>query len=128
MIILDENIPRNQRELLISWRFSIKQIGYDFGRKGIQDDEIVPLLHQGRQLTFVTRDSDFFRRKLCHNRYCLLFLDVDKSETAYFVRRVLRKDNFDTQAKRMGLVIKASHVGLALYQKPTGVIFNQNWD
>ena len=104
MNILDENIPRNQRELLKSWRISIRQIGYDVGRKGIQDDEIIPLLHQMRRPTFFTRDSDFFDRRLCHQRYCLVYMDVNKYEASLFVRRILRHPELDTQAKRMGLV------------------------
>jgi hypothetical protein len=118
--VLDENIPRNQRELLLSWRVSIRQIGYDTGRKGIQDDEIIPLLHQLRRPTFFTRDSDFFDRKLCHQRYCLVYLDVDKYEAALFVRRVLRYPELDTQAKRMGAVIRVSHIGLSMYRLRTG--------
>ena len=69
---------------------SIRQIGYDTARKGIQDDEIIPLLYQLRRPTFFIRDSDFFDRRLCHQGYCLVFMDVDKYEAASFVRRVLR--------------------------------------
>ena len=127
MNILDENIPRNQRELLISWRVSIHQIGYDTGRKGIQDDEIIPLLHQLRRPTFFTRDSDFFDRKLCHQRYCLVYMDVDKYEAAPFVRRVLRHPELDTQAKRMGAVIRVSRRGLLLYRLRTGGLTFLEW-
>ena len=127
MNILDENIPRSQRELLISWRISIRQIGYDSGRKGIQDDEIIPLLHQLRRPTFFTRDSDFFDRRLCHQRYCLVYMDVDKYETSLFVRRVLRHPELDTQAKRMGAVIRVSSRGLSLYRLHTGRLTFLDW-
>ncbi len=127
MNILDENIPRNQRELLISWRVSIRQIGYDTGRKGIQDDEIIPLLHQLRRPTFFTRDSDFFDRRLCHQRYCLVYMDVDKYEASLFVRRVLRHPKLDTQAKRMGAVIRVSRRGLSLYRLRTGELTFLDW-
>jgi hypothetical protein len=125
--ILDENIPRNQRELLISWRVSIRQIGYDTGRKGIQDDEIIPLLHQLRRPTFFTRDSDFFDRRWCHQRYCLVYMDVDKYEAALFVRWVLRHPELNTQAKRMGAVIRVSRRGLSLYRSHTGGLTFLNW-
>ncbi len=52
MNILDENVLKDQRQLLHSWRIAIHQIGYDVGRKGMQDDEIIPLLHQLRRPTF----------------------------------------------------------------------------
>lgn len=127
MNLLDENIPRNQRELLISWRFSINQIGYDTGRKGIQDDEIILLLHQLRRPTFFTRDSDFFVRKLCHQRYCLVYMDVDKYEVASFVRRILRHAELDTQVKRMGAIIRVSHIGLSLYRHQAGNLTFLDW-
>ena len=48
MNILDEQIPNEQRQLLKSWRYSVRHIGYDIGRKGMQDDEIIPLLRRLR--------------------------------------------------------------------------------
>lgn len=45
MIILDENFPESQRQLLRGWRIHIRQIGYEVGRKGMQDEEeIIPFL------------------------------------------------------------------------------------
>ena len=56
MNILDENIVASQRELLKSWRIRVHHIGFDIGRKGMQDEEIVTFLHQQRRSTFFTRD------------------------------------------------------------------------
>jgi hypothetical protein len=50
----------------------------------------------------------------------LVYLDVRKEEAAVFVRRVLRQTAFKTKAKRMGRVIRASHVGLALWKLKAG--------
>jgi len=50
--ILDEQILENQRQLLKSWRISVRQIGYDIGRKGMKDHEIIPFLLQLRRTTF----------------------------------------------------------------------------
>ncbi len=69
MNVLDENIPANQRELLIGRRVRVRQIGLDIGRSGMLDAEIVPLLLQLRRPTFFTRDEDFFDRRLCHAKY-----------------------------------------------------------
>lgn len=115
MIILDENIIDNQRLQLHSWRISVRQIGYEVGRKGMKDREIIPLLHQLNQPTFFTRDDDFYERRLCHPSYCLVYLDVRKEEVATFARRVLRQTAFKTKAKRMGKVIRASHVALMFW-------------
>ncbi len=45
MNILDENISEDQRQLLRGWRIRARQIGHEVGRPGMQDGEIIPLLH-----------------------------------------------------------------------------------
>ena len=116
MNILDENVLKDQRQLLLDWRVRIHQIGYDVGRQGMKDEEIIPLLHRLRRPTFFTLDFDFYQRNLCHTRYCLVCLDVRQDETATFVRRLLRHKEFNTQAKRLGKVIRISSVGLSVWQ------------
>ncbi len=116
MNVLDENIPANQRELLVRRRVRVRQIGLDVGRSGMQDAEIIPLLIRSRRPTFFTRDEDFFDRRLCHLKYALVHLDVQRQEVAIFVRRFLAHPKFDTQAKRMGTVIRISHLGLFVWQ------------
>jgi len=37
---------------LKNWRIRIRQTGYDIGRKGMQDEEIISFLHQLRHPTF----------------------------------------------------------------------------
>ena len=66
--------------------------------------------------TFFTLDWDYFKRDLCHARYCLVFLDVKRNESAAFIRRLLRHKEFDTQAKRMGAVIRVSYAGLLVWR------------
>ncbi len=116
MIILDENFPESQRQLLKAWRIPVRQIGVEISRKGIQDDEIIPLLLRLRQPTFFTLDNDFYSRRLCHARYCLVCVDVAQYEAAVFVRRFLHHPNFDTEAKRMGNVVRLSHAGIYLWR------------
>ncbi len=96
MNLLDENIPAGQRQLLEGWRIRIFQIGFNLGRRGMQDEEIVPLLLTLRRPTFFTRDDDFYDRKLVHPRYCLVHLAVQKYEAAAFVRRALRFSKLNT--------------------------------
>ncbi len=115
MIVLDENFPESQRQLLRSWRIRPQQIGYETGRKGMQDEEIIPFLHQLRRPTFFTLDDDFDRRELCHAGYCLVFINAGQYEAASFVRRVLRHTQFYTQAKRMGTVMRVSPMGITVW-------------
>ncbi len=116
MIIIDENFPDSQRHLLQSWRVSFKQIAFEIGREGLKDDEIIPLLHQLNKPTFFTLDDDFFKPKLRHAQYCLLYLDVAQYESAAFIRRTLKHSDFNTKAKRMGNVIRVSHKGLTVWK------------
>lgn len=96
MIIIDENFPESQRQLLLSWRINIRQIGIEVGRKGLQDDEIILLLIKYKNPTFFSLDFDFYNRKLCHTKYCLAFLDLGQYESAIFMRCFLRNKNFDS--------------------------------
>lgn len=68
MILLDENIPRSQRHYLRTQRFPVRQIGYEIGRSGMQDEEILPFLLSLRRPTFFTLDEDFYKPRLCHAR------------------------------------------------------------
>lgn len=81
----------------------------------MKDDEIIPLLHQLRRPTFFTADLDFYRYRLRHARYCLVYLEVEEDQTAIFIRSVLCYPQFDTEAKRMGNIIRASHTGLMVW-------------
>lgn len=116
MNVLDENIPNSQRQLLRSWRIRMYQIGHEVGRQGMKDEEIIPLLHRLRSVTFFTRDLGFYRRQLCHDRYCLVCLAVGQYEAASFIRRLLRHPTCNTQAKRMGKVIKLDHMRIRIWQ------------
>ena len=128
MILLDENFPESQRQLLKAWRVPVRQIGVEISRKGIQDEEIIPLLLRLRQPTFFTLDDDFYSRSLCHARYCLVCVDVVQYEAAAFVRRFLRHKDFDTEAKRRGTVIRLSHAGIFLWLLHSQKEVHQNWE
>jgi len=114
--ILDENIIEAQCQLLRKWRIRFRQIGYGVGRQGIQDSEIIMLLHDLGQPTFFTRDEDFYNHKLRHAGYCLVYLAVRKEEVAVFVRRFLHHPEFNTKAKRMGCIVRISHACLSVWR------------
>ena len=116
MNILDENIPRPQRELIEGWRIQVRQIGFNVGRGGMHDEEIIPFLIKHRRSTFFSRDDDFYSRRLCHAHYCIVHLAVHISETAIFVRRLLRHRDFNTHSKRAGKVIRVSGGSISFWQ------------
>jgi len=125
--VLDEHIPVEQRQLLNRWRIPVRHIGYDAGRKGMKDDEIIPFLRRLRYPTFFTLDSGFYDRRMCHERYCLVRMDVHEDEAASFTRRVLGHPQFDTQAKRMGAVVRISRKGIWVWHLHVEKEMQHNW-
>ncbi len=107
MNLLDENIPQSQLALLQRSRISFRQIGHEVGKAGMKDDAIVPLLHELDRPTFFTLDGDFYDRRLRHDGYCLIHLDIEEDLVAEYVRRLLRHRKLNTRAKRMSCVIRA---------------------
>ena len=78
----------------------------------MDDEEIIPFLLTLRRPTLFTRDLGLYHSALRHARYCLVTLAVRQYEAAHFVRRLLSHRDFNTQAKRMGTVIRVMHTGL----------------
>ncbi len=116
MNVLDENVVDSQTRALRDRRTAFRQIGVELGSKGMSDREVVALLHALGRPTFFTRDDDFYDRRLCHVKYCLVFLDVGDDEAAEYVVRTLRHPELNTWAKRRGAVIRASTAGLHLWR------------
>lgn len=127
MNILDENILEGQRRLLQKWGIPFRQIGVEMGRKGMADIEIIRLLRTLRYPTLFAVDYHFYKRDLCHPRYCLVQLNVAQPEAAHFIRRLLRHPDFDTHAKRMGVVIRASQMDLTVWHRNTKHEARYNW-
>ena len=102
MIVLDENIPEDQCELLRSWRIRFRQIGQDVGRQGMKDEErVIPLLHELQHPAFMTRDVGFFDENKRHANYALVCLAVSRKEAAAFIRRFLASSiQYKSQAAR----------------------------
>ena len=116
MNLLDENVRDDQRALLQSWRIPFRQIGREISRTGIQDPDVLPLLHRLKQPTLFTQDQDFFKFEFCHRDYCLVWLDVQNTLVANYIRRVLTHPLFNTRARRMRKVIHVRTTHLRFWQ------------
>jgi hypothetical protein len=125
--ILDENIRADQRQRLRDWRIHVRQIGLDIGWKGVLDDGIIPLLRRCRSPTLFTRDRGFYDRSLCSGAYCLIMMSVEKTEVAEYVRRLLRHPELNTQAKRMGAVVRLSPTGLTVWRVNADAELKLDW-
>lgn len=82
----------------------------------MKDPNIVTYLHKLRRSTLFTLDKGFYDRQLCHRGYCLAMLAVRDDHIATYVYRLLRHPSFNTQAKRMGTVIRVSPTGLTVWR------------
>jgi hypothetical protein len=118
VIVVDENIIASQCDQLRAWHIPFRQIGHDLGHPGMDDrEEIIPLLHRLPHATLFTRDPDFYNQTLCHGSYCLVVLSVRKDEAAHYIRSYLRHQEFNTRAKRMGCVVRASPVEIVYWKR-----------
>ena len=116
MLVLDENLPADQWQLLRKWHIRCRVVGGDVAASGATDENLIPVLHKLSQPTFFTLDRDFFRRDWAHANYALVWLDVRRREAAMFIRRFVRHPEFDTQAKRMGTVARVHDGGVNFWQ------------
>ena len=118
MIILDHNIPRNQRQALRRLGLRTHQVGFEIGRPEWEDrEEIVRYLHRQKHPTFFTRDVGFFQIRLCHASYCLVVLAGSVLQTAHDIRSFLRHPSFRTRKQRMGAVVKLSPTGILVRRR-----------
>jgi hypothetical protein len=116
MLVLDENLPARQRQLLRDWRIRFRVIGVDVAAWGTKDGHLLPVLHRLPQPTFCSLDGDFYRPAWAHAGYGLVWLDVADDRAAEFIRRFLKHPAFDTQAKRMGKVVRVHADGLLYWR------------
>jgi hypothetical protein len=93
VIILDENIFADQRELLHDRKITSRQIGVDLEEKGLSDEEIVTLLHR------------------------IVWLDVRPAEVADYAWRFLRHASFRSHKQRLGTVVRVSPKGIVFWQQ-----------
>jgi hypothetical protein len=120
VLILDENFRLEQQAILHAWRIRTRKVGKDFAAFGADDADLIPLLLRQPSPTFFTHDEDFWRQSLLHPSYCLVWLDMDDTLGALYVRRFLRHADFDTNAKRLGKVVRVHAGGLTFYDTRHG--------
>jgi hypothetical protein len=125
--LLDENIPADQRDILSSHGIRCRVIGGEIAWLSISDDSIIPLLLTLSRPAFFTRDRDFFKRMLRHDKYTLVWLDARPEEAAMFIRRFLRHPRFRTNAARMGTVVRVHHDGIQYWERGRDLLQRMEW-
>ena len=118
-IVLDEHLGRTEvLTPLQRWMTTVK-IEDLAPAETLKDDRILQILRQQRQPTFVTLDADFFHKRLCDRRYCLLYFVVPRQQQRripLLLRRVLRLAEFSTKAVRMGKVVRVQDQTIEFWQ------------
>ena len=109
----------------VAYLVSAHRPGHRHGRA--KDAEVIRLLHRHRGATLFTLDQDFFQADLCHNAYCLVWLDVRMDDAAYFLRKLLCHPKFNTRSARMGVVIRVRPQGLHLWRRNQTRIQQAAW-
>ena len=117
MLVIDENLPASQRQLLRKWRLHFRAVGIDIAAPGMQDENLIPVLRKLAEPMFFTLDQHFFRADWVHASYGLAWLDVADNEAAEFIRRFLRHPAFDTQFNRLGVVARVGAAGVRFWRK-----------
>jgi hypothetical protein len=56
MLVLDENLPADQRQWLRRWRIRFRVVGADAAGCGADDENLIPVLHRLPRPTFFTLD------------------------------------------------------------------------
>jgi|GEM_PF-5439417 len=106
--LLDEHVIARHAEEIQKKISSVNQIGVDWGEPGWDDiEQIIPHLHHSKT-TFHTLDEDFFKRRLLHNDYCIVFYNIPIKNFVDSVLNFLHHPLFDSHAKRLGKIIKVS--------------------
>ncbi len=127
MLVLDENFRHEQQAVLLAWGIRTRKVGKDFAAAGTSDADLIPLLLRQPAPTFFTHDEDFWRQSLWHSGYCLVWLDLDDTHGALYVRRFLRHVDFDTSAKRLGKVVRVHPDGLTVFDCRHGKPKHTTW-
>lgn len=77
----------------------------------VLDDRVPEILRALKTPTFVTIDHGFWKRRLCHHRYCILvfaLLTTEQQQLPRLMRRLFRLPEFRTRAARMNKVARVS--------------------
>ena len=116
MLLLDENLPVHQRQLLRERRVRFRVIGVDIAAAGAADENLIPVLHRLAQPTFFSLDRNFYRPAWAHPRYGLVWLDVPDDRAGATIQRFLAHPSFDTAVKRLGLVARVHADGILVWR------------
>lgn len=106
----------------------VRQVGFDWGRKGMSDEEILAELRRLKRVTFLTQDAGFYNRANCHSIYCIALMAVQPHSVAGHVARFLKHAAFRTHARRMGKVVRVRVSAITYWERTSTRETNLPWN
>jgi hypothetical protein len=127
MFLIDENVSEIEVLRLRKAGIRVRLIGDDVARIGDSDENLLPILRRLKHAVLFTQDKDFFRFKWAHAGYALVWFDTNPNVVADYVRRFLRHHEFDSSAKRMGIVARVSANGIRYWRVGNRELQRTDW-
>lgn len=127
MTLFDEDILESQRLEMNSSGIPVRQVGVDWGRKGMSDDDILAELRRSKRVTFLTQDLALYNRANCHAAYCIALMTVQPRKTAEYAARFLKHAAFRTHAMRMGKVARVRPTGISYWERNSRSEVKLSW-
>jgi hypothetical protein len=121
MVVLDEQLlGRGIEREIGKWYRGAVQFIIDLRPNTVVKDEAIPeLLRLQNQPTFITiNERDFWRKVPPDPRYCVVCFTLPDSrahEIPPSLRALLGRAEFQTKAKRMGMVIRVKQAEISYY-------------
>lgn len=122
-LVLDEHLGRTEVLITLQKWITATKIEDLVGDEILKDDRILQFLRQRKHPTFITLDDDFFHRRLCDRRYCLIYCVVPRQQQhriPVILRRLFRLPEFSSKAARMGKVIRVHEKDIDFWQVGLG--------
>ncbi|MBI4657614.1 MAG: hypothetical protein HY735_01985 [Verrucomicrobia bacterium] len=127
MFLIDENVSELEVLRLRNAGIRVRLIGDEVASIGTFDENLLPVLRRLKRPVFFTQDEDFFQFRWLHADYALVWLDCRPSEVADYARQFLCHPDFDTQAKRMGTIVRVRASGIQYWRTGSRNLFRVGW-
>lgn len=128
MFVMDENVSELEILRLRKAGIRVRLIGEEVARIGDADENLLTILLQLKKPVLFTQDKDFFQFRWVHHDYALVWLDVHPNVVADYVQDFLLHSEFDTQAKRMGIVARIRASGIRYWRGKNRRLQQAKWD
>lgn len=96
----------------------------------LKDDRLLQVLTHLNKPTLITIDDDFWDRRYCDRRYCLLYFVLPEEQQSHIpaiLRRLFRLEPFKTKAARMGKVARITFTKVSFWRLGSDKLYTIAW-